>query len=94
MDTHDDWVEIVPVHLPDGLLPIAGVAHGDGRVVAQLPLLVVVQRVRGVRNHREVKIYLNDRFFNNDCVWGTWIYMRVHPSHAVSVRILITSQEI
>ena len=65
LDTHDDGVQIVLVHVPDSLLPVPGVADGYGRVVAQLPPLVFEQGVRGVDDHREVKPALNDPFFND-----------------------------
>ena len=91
MDTHDDGIKVVAVHVPDGVSPVPGVAHGDGRIVTQLLRLVLVQRVVWVRDHREVKPDLNGQWrvlwlivTNNQ--WGYFIL-------TVSVRIQVTSQE-
>ena len=91
MDTHDDGIKVVAVHVPDGVCPVPGVAHGDGRIVTQLLPLVLVQRVVWVRDHREVKPDLNGQ-------WRVlWLIVtnnqRGYFILTVSVRIHVTSQE-
>ena len=94
LDTDYNGIKVVAVHVPDGLPPFPGVAHGDRCVIAQLPRLILVQRVGGVRDHRKVK----EPNFNDYILWRIpWqvsgYNCRVRFSHTVFMHIEVISAE-